>query len=84
MTAVYKIAIQQSRTIIKPDKVVIIYDLSKRITRNDALIVSKHLAMTIAVNAEEDTVLEIPHCTLRRLEDGGGGVSTLWVYISEV
>ncbi len=34
--------------------------------------------MTIVVNAEEETVLEVPHCTLRRLE-GGGGVSTLWV-----
>ncbi len=66
--------------IMRPDKVVIIYDLSKRITRHHALfIVSRRFAMTMMVDAEEDTVLEVPHCTLRRLEDGGGGVSTLWV-----
>ncbi len=66
---------QPIRMIMRPDKVVIIYDLLKRITRHRALFIdSRHLVMTIAVNAEEDTVLEIPHFTLlRRLEDGRGG-----------
>jgi hypothetical protein len=38
----------------QPDKVVIIYGLSKRMTRHHALI-----QQTITVNAEEDTMLEI-------------------------
>jgi hypothetical protein len=40
--------------ITQPDKVVIIYGLSKRITLHHALI-----QQTITVNAEEDTMLEI-------------------------
>ncbi len=38
----------------QPDKVLIIYGLSKRITRHHAFI-----QQTITVNAEEDTMLEI-------------------------
>jgi hypothetical protein len=61
LTAVYNIVKQPSRMITRPDKVVIIYGLSKRSTRHHALFIastSRPIAMTIVVNAEEDTVLE--------------------------